>query len=40
MQPKPKWLLGVWIVSAVGATMGWWAGLALIATWLIKRAIS
>jgi hypothetical protein len=28
-----KWLVGVWAISTVAATTGWWAGLAWAASW-------
>jgi hypothetical protein len=35
---KRKWVLGLWVISAVVVTAGWWAGLGFGAIWLAQRA--
>jgi len=37
---KRKWLVGVWAISTVVVTTGWWSGLAFTALWFVRYALS
>ena len=39
-RPKRIWLVVVWMCSTIIGAVGWWAGLALAAVWLIEHAVS
>jgi hypothetical protein len=34
---KGKWLVGLWVISTVVVTTGWWAGLGFGTVWLVER---
>jgi hypothetical protein len=36
---RPRWLIGLYVLSIGVATAGWLAGLACAAIWLVQRAV-